>query len=105
MLDLDEFKKYNDYYGHISGDRLLKKVATIIESQLPEDSFFARYGGEEFVIVLPSISEVRAYKIAEEVRYAVETALITHLKEDTGIVTFSIGVVVIRKEGNCNYVF
>src|SRR5690625_4966928 len=46
MLDLDEFKKYNDYYGHTSGDRLLKKVAMIIESQLPEDSFFARYGGD-----------------------------------------------------------
>lgn len=100
MLDLDEFKKYNDYYGHISGDRLLKKVATIIESQLPEDSFFARYGGEEFVIVLPNISEVRAYKIAEEVRYAVETALITHPKGDTGIVTFSIGVAVMTKEVN-----
>lgn len=53
MLDIDEYKKYNDYYGHVQGDDLLIHVAQLIKQTLPGDVTFARYGGEEFAVILP----------------------------------------------------
>ena len=57
VVDIDHFKEYNDYYGHIEGDRALRKVARALKSQLSRATdVAARYGGEEFVLILPSLS-------------------------------------------------
>lgn len=54
MCDVDNFKKYNDTKGHVEGDRLLKSIADLLKSHLPEGALCCRYGGEEFLIVLPT---------------------------------------------------
>lgn len=56
MLDVDFFKNYNDAYGHLKGDEVLKKLVQVITQQLPEGGFLARYGGEEFAIIVPNMS-------------------------------------------------
>lgn len=98
MLDIDEFKKYNDYYGHVKGDQLLQQVVKIIDNELPDNSFFARYGGEEFVIVLPNAWNDEAYKTAEHIRQSVEQARLAHAMSEFGMVTFSIGVITMTSD-------
>ena len=100
MIDVDEFKKYNDTYGHVHGDQLLKEIVEIIQLQLPEDAIFARYGGEEFVIILPNFSEQQARQIGDKVRLAVKDANIEHQGREEGIVTISLGGVERKLQGN-----
>ncbi|UKI41334.1 MAG: GGDEF domain-containing protein [Candidatus Melainabacteria bacterium] len=73
MTDIDFFKKINDTYGHIAGDIVLKKVASIIESQLREYDTASRYGGEEFCILLPYTTIEEAKFVAERLRKKVES--------------------------------
>ena len=68
MLDIDDFKKFNDRYGHPKGDRVLAAVSGIIRQNLREIDVAARYGGEEFVIVLPETDTVGAMSVAERIR-------------------------------------
>lgn len=84
MMDIDDFKNYNDTYGHQLGDTCLVKVVEATQTVLnrPDDSFI-RYGGEEFCIILPRTNVEGARIIAEHIRKAVE---------DTGLITVSIGI-------------
>jgi len=102
MLDLDEFKKYNDHYGHIQGDYLLKQVVEIVASYLPSNSLFARFGGEEFVIVLPKMLLSEAYMIADEIRQGVEDEKLPHIKRVDGYATISVGVASMTTQSQCN---
>ena len=92
MFDVDYFKQYNDHYGHIAGDEVLRQVAQAMESALPKDCFFARYGGEEFVIILKNASLDRAILLAEKVRKKIEREQIAHVKSEYEILTISVGV-------------
>jgi diguanylate cyclase (GGDEF)-like protein len=94
MGDIDNFKLYNDAYGHGGGDECLRKVARVIEETLKRPSdFCARYGGEEFIIVLPYTSQRGALFIAEEIRANVGNLQILHEKSlPSGFVTISFGV-------------
>ena len=56
MMDLDHFKYINDHYGHVTGDRILKRFAEVTNAFICESSLFARFGGDEFVIVTKEIS-------------------------------------------------
>ena len=91
MLDLDSFKTYNDYYGHIYGDELLQKVVMIIEQALPSEATFARYGGEEFAVILAETTREDAYKLGEKIVRTVHDARLEHLGQEIGIVTISVG--------------
>jgi len=94
MGDVDNFKLYNDTYGHHSGDECLKNVAQAISKTLkrPGD-FCARYGGEEFVIVLPNVQKEGAKLIAETIRENVLQLAIPHEKSlPMGVVSMSLGV-------------
>lgn len=94
MADIDNFKFYNDTYGHSVGDECLKNVAQAISKTLkrPGD-FCARYGGEEFVIILPNVLKEGAMVIAEEIRKSVLNLGIVHEKSlPLGIVSMSLGV-------------
>jgi diguanylate cyclase (GGDEF)-like protein/PAS domain S-box-containing protein len=64
VIDIDDFKKVNDTYGHLAGDHILKEIAIILKSNVREIDTVARYGGEEFVILLPHIAIDKAEKIA-----------------------------------------
>ncbi len=94
MIDVDCFKPYNDTYGHLCGDEVLKKVATAIRQSLsrPAD-VAARFGGEEFIGILPNTALAGARHVAEKVRRIVEALRIPHSASGAGAhVTISIGV-------------
>jgi len=93
MIDLDNFKKYNDSYGHLQGDKALKAVVNAFLSVLkrPGD-FAARWGGEEFVILLPCTDSKGASEIAEQIRAKVENTIIPLDENVNTIITVSIGV-------------
>lgn len=100
MLDIDNFKKYNDHYGHQQGDDCLRKVAAAIglavdaanASGLTTDAFAARYGGEEFAVVLPGVSDAALQQVANSIVEAVRQLGITHEKNDHWqVVTISVG--------------
>ncbi|MBU0681270.1 MAG: diguanylate cyclase [Proteobacteria bacterium] len=94
LCDIDNFKDYNDTYGHTSGDICLKKVAQTIEKSLqrPGD-FCARYGGEEFIIILTTTPLEGALKVAEKIRQNVVDLALTHKKSlPLQLVSLSLGV-------------
>ena len=68
MLDIDNYKKYNDIYGHQVGDLLLKKVAEVLQSNLRQEDIISRYGGDEFTIILPNTDVEDARNIMEIIR-------------------------------------
>lgn len=71
LLDIDNFKQINDRYGHVSGDEVLRTVATVAARSLRETDLVARLGGDEFAAILPGSSTEHAYQAAERVRLAV----------------------------------
>jgi len=71
MLDLDDFKRLNDQYGHLHGDEVLVNVAHTLSQRLRVDDHLARYGGEEFIVALPRAGLGRAADVAERLRCAV----------------------------------
>jgi diguanylate cyclase (GGDEF)-like protein len=87
MLDVDEFKSYNDRYGHPAGDEALKLVGQILRENLRGADVAARYGGEEFSVLLPETSADEAEAIAERIRRHVEETKFPKRK-----VTVSIGI-------------
>jgi diguanylate cyclase (GGDEF)-like protein len=94
MSDIDNFKSYNDTYGHKSGDECLTKIAQVIELTLKRSNdFCARYGGEEFIIILPQTTLEGAISIAEKIRLNIFNLKIQHEKSPiAGIVSISLGV-------------
>jgi len=93
MIDVDEFKRYNDQCGHLAGDEVLKQVADIIQTTVcrPAD-LAARFGGEEFTVILPATLAEGAQAIGEKIRQNVEELNIPHITTDGhSRVTVSIG--------------
>ncbi len=93
MLDVDNFKHYNDDFGHPQGDDCLQRIAQALQGALarPGD-FLARYGGEEFVVVLPNTDHAGALKVAERIRESVEALGLEHSAEAVhDVVTISVG--------------
>lgn len=94
MVDIDFFKSYNDHYGHIAGDDVIKRVAAALKSQLSRATdIVARYGGEEFVLVMPHLPQQVAEQFAEKLRSAIFDLAIPHIKSGPfGQITISIGL-------------
>jgi len=95
ILDLDHFKRINDSYGHLAGDKVLKIVADQLRKRLSGHEFIARFGGEEFVLLLPHASPAAAAKVAEVLRATVE-ACPFHFKGERVVITTSIGLSAFR---------
>ncbi len=93
LSDIDNFKKFNDFYGHQAGDHILREVATLCSGLIREYDLMARYGGEEFVFVLPETGEEDAAAVAEKLRVAIEQHPFSHDGEDCRV-TSSFGVAV-----------
>lgn len=72
LLDVDDFKKYNDSYGHVEGDQALEKLGEIIKKNIRSVDTAYRYGGEEFTIILPETGWTEAYFVADRIRRAFE---------------------------------
>jgi diguanylate cyclase (GGDEF)-like protein len=92
MLDVDHFKRFNDVYGHQTGDQCLTLVAGTLSDQLHRPSdMVARYGGEEFCVVLPETPGEGAYAIAEQLRQAV-SELVLRTPQSEARITISLGI-------------
>ncbi len=91
MIDIDHFKFYNDHYGHLVGDVILKEAAAIIRENIRQIDLLGRYGGEEFSLILTETDKEGALFAAERIRRAVESRRIKAYDEDLRI-TISIGV-------------
>ena len=76
FIDIDDFKSINDTYGHIVGDRILKEVASVLESQCRSEDVLVRFGGEEFVILMPDTGGPEAVGVAERIRKKVEDHIV-----------------------------
>jgi two-component system chemotaxis family response regulator WspR len=92
MIDIDDFKKYNDTYGHVAGDEALRKVAEVLRKCLrrPAD-LAARFGGEEFTAVLPATSLRGAQQVGEQIRSEVYALEVPHKSSSLGQLSVSIG--------------
>ena len=102
MIDVDNFKAYNDHYGHPAGDECLRKVAQVLQSCARRASdLVARYGGEEFVVVAADLDIQAAQELAETFRSSVEALAIPHeFSLAVGVVTISIGASVALPNAN-----
>nr|WP_242404663.1 diguanylate cyclase [Janthinobacterium agaricidamnosum] len=91
MVDVDNFKEYNDAFGHLGGDDCLRRVAGAVASELRTNDLVARYGGEEFAVILPNQALKGAAIVAERIRRRVEQLQLPRLKSGAACVTVSIG--------------
>lgn len=96
MVDLDDFKGYNDNYGHVAGDECLRRVAAVLHAATNRASdLAARYGGEEFVLLLSNTNREGARAVAERVRSGIEALRIVHEYSPVApVITTSVGVAV-----------
>jgi len=99
MFDIDSFKTYNDRFGHLEGDRILKEVAALIKKNVRRVDMVSRYGGEEFMIILPDTELKRARLVAEKIRKLVQEKMTLFDKETNEVVkvTISGGVASYKK--------
>ncbi len=100
MCDIDNFKSYNDIYGHLSGDAILKKIAAEIKKTVRASDEVFRYGGEEIVVIAIPEQEIDGtVAVAERMRGNVESLSIDHRGSEIGVVTISCGVA--AYDGDC----
>jgi diguanylate cyclase len=94
LTDIDHFKNFNDTFGHLTGDQVLRLVALSVKQNVKGQDLAARYGGEEFAVVLPDTVLRSAITVAEHIRRAVMTKELMKRStgEHLGRVTISIGV-------------
>ena len=92
LIDIDHFKKYNDTYGHLEGDKVLIRLGQIIKSCLRRMDTAHRYGGEEFTVILPETSCQDAVVVAERIRESIEVESFSPVKGKKAMIAVSIGV-------------
>jgi len=94
MIDIDWFKRFNDTYGHETGNRLLKRIVRVISGCIRDVDILARYGGEEFMVILPQTGQAEAYKIGERIRKGIAEARfeVGANGEELARVTVSVGI-------------
>jgi len=93
LVDIDNFKNYNDTNGHLNGDRLLSQFAQVLKTSVREQDIVCRYGGEEFAVILPHTDADRGMVVAEKIRRMVAESKFAHgEKQPLGFVSISAGV-------------
>jgi len=102
LMDIDHFKKFNDSFGHLTGDQVLRLVAIAVKQNVKGQDISARYGGEEFAIVLPNTALRSAITVADQIRRAVmnKELMKRSTGEHLGRVTISIGVAALGQGDN-----
>ncbi|MFC1644106.1 diguanylate cyclase [Candidatus Omnitrophota bacterium] len=97
MLDIDNFKDFNDEHGHIAGDAVLKNIGRVLKSRASAGDVAARYGGEEFAFLALGCGRKEAVKIAEDIRTEIQNKPVT-MRRKKYLVTVSIGVAVFPED-------
>jgi len=93
MFDIDHFKKFNDTYGHLQGDRIIREIAKLLCKSIRQIDFPARYGGEEFAVILPAVDVKGALVVAERLRKKIDTYPFPSSEGGASLhVTISVGV-------------
>lgn len=94
VMDVDHFKRFNDSFGHIIGDEVLKLVGSVLRTEIPHGALAARYGGEEFVLLLPGMTPERAAEFCNQIRQHVAERDLVHKTtgEKLGRITLSAGI-------------
>ncbi len=100
MIEIDDFKRFNDAFGHVAGDVTLKKVAELIQANTRTDDIACRFGGDEFTLVLPETPLESAYQCAERLRKDAAGLQLFHEERPLGNLTLSIGVAVFPGNGD-----
>lgn len=98
LTDIDHFKKFNDTYGHMTGDQVLRLVAMALKHNVKGQDVASRYGGEEFAVILPNTALAQAVTVADHIRRAVQAKELMRRStgETLGRVTISLGVAMLR---------
>jgi diguanylate cyclase (GGDEF)-like protein len=102
MADIDDFKHFNDTYGHEAGDELLIKIADFLKSEIRGSDIAGRFGGEEFLMILPGSSSEGTYKRAEQIRESIKKLRIYFHNEFLPTVKLSMGIATYPQNGK-NY--
>lgn len=93
MMDIDYFKRYNDNYGHLEGDKVLETVASCINDTCADSGFIARYGGEEFIVIIEDSNKEKCLEIVESIRKSIDKLNIKHeYSKISNRITLSIGI-------------
>ncbi|MCI9175038.1 MAG: GGDEF domain-containing protein [Lachnospiraceae bacterium] len=93
IIDIDNFKRINDTFGHAVGDNVILKIVSVIEKNVDDKDVAARYGGEEFGLILAGKTEMEAYNVSERIRREVEAAKVEGV---TGRITISLGMLEVK---------
>jgi diguanylate cyclase len=104
VVDLDRFKRINDDYGHLAGDKVLRLVARVLQRNLRGSDFIARYGGEEFVLIFPSTGKRDSLVAADKLREAVKASPF-NFKGEPVMVTASFGVAEVQPDDDAETLF
>ncbi|MBJ7574305.1 diguanylate cyclase [Luteimonas sp. MC1828] len=99
MIDVDNFKRFNDQHGHAAGDAVLSHVGRTLEALVRGEDLACRYGGEEFTLILPEADAATAITRAETIRRTVAMTTLLHMGQTLGPVTLSIGVASFPADG------
>lgn len=101
MIDVDDFKRYNDTLGHLAGDAILREMGQVVRNSIREVDFAARYGGEEFAVVLPYVHRDNAIVVAKRIHNAITSHEFFHDESiKVGNPTVSMGIAVFPEEAS-----
>jgi diguanylate cyclase (GGDEF)-like protein len=104
MLDIDHFKNFNDSYGHLTGDQVLKDVALVIRECIRLEDLAARFGGEEFAVLLIQCDPDKGFLISERIREAIAGRKVVYGERELAV-TVSIGVAHTATETLVQYIY
>jgi diguanylate cyclase (GGDEF)-like protein len=97
VVDVDQFKSFNDHYGHLAGDRVLESIAYMIKQSVRTGDVPSRFGGEEFTILLPGANKPTAWLVAERLRLAI-AGMVVPWDPPLPQVTISLGIAAFNKD-------
>ncbi|MBC8065305.1 MAG: diguanylate cyclase [Chlorobia bacterium] len=104
IVDLNNFKLFNDTYGHVTGDQVLKKVAKVLNEECDANMLTARYGGDEFMVILPEASAEKAHMLATKIRGRLQNEGFSRPSEDRTVpISLSFGIACYPNDGQSRH--
>jgi len=102
MADIDLFKPFNDHFGHLAGDRVLKVVAHTMRDMLRPSDMIARFGGEEFTILMPDTNIKDGFEVAERLRRRVKETVVSNTVDDVQLPTVTVSLGLAERQGDAS---
>lgn len=104
LIDIDDFKKYNDKFGHLQGDEALRTVTRVIMKNIRKEDFAVRYGGEEFLVILPETNAEKALTVAKRIIEIINQTKIKAIRKNlpSGYEKITVSIGISEFKGNLN---